>query len=101
MLWPKLIRVATIFYDSTKAEYAAIDRRLIVLQLTLIVVGMAFSALNIWLVNFQNENLISYSFSTDQVMLYNQDVLPRTGTALNYLYNFTNCLIAYTVIAQM
>ena len=103
MLWLKLIRVVTIFYDKTKADYPAIDRRLIVIQIALIVVGMAFSILNIRIVYFGSGVLIPYSLyeNDDGNHIYNQDVLPRTGAALTVLFNITNCLIAYTVLAQL
>lgn len=106
VLWLKLIRIATIFYNRSRTRYPAIDPRLTVIQMSLSVVAMALSILNIWIVYFGSDVLIRYSLFDfigyeDDDQLSTPSVLPQTQTALSVFYNTTSCLIAYIVVTQL
>ena len=109
VLWLKIIRVTTIFYDSRKTRYPAIDPKLTVIQILLSVVAMAFSILNVRILYFGSGYLIRSSFIEDVVFGQSDlsedydppDYSPRTRTALTAVFQTTNCLIAYTVLAQL
>ena len=106
VLWLKLIRITTVFYVRSRTRYPAIDPKLTVIQMSLSVVAMAFSILNIWIVYFGGGILIRHSMFDfigyeDDDQLATGDVLPQTRTALRVFYNTTSCLIAYIVVTQL
>lgn len=59
------------------------------------------SVVNVWIMFYGSHVLLRYSIFATVSPRSVQGILPRTRTALLVLFHSSNCLIAYTVLAQL